>query len=201
ARRGRRVLVPLLGHCWSVVLLVIANTEWRVASSKFKNALFAIRYSLLSKHTEMLRHNGVVELDLIGGAAKYDATGVDDDDVVGEVEGELDVLLDQHDRLAFGLELRDGAADLGHQLRRASLGGFGHPRLAGIAKERAANRQHLLLAAGGRPGELGLALGQAREELEAAIDRPAGAAVFARLRRHHQIFAHGQRAEHAPPLR
>src|SRR5262249_56990045 len=121
ARRGRRVLVPLLGHCWSVVLLVIANTEWRVASSKFKNALFAIRYSLLSKHTEMLRHNGVVELDLIGGAAKYDATGVDDDDVVGEGEGELDVLLDQHGRLAFGLELRDGAAHLGHQWRRGAL--------------------------------------------------------------------------------
>src|SRR5262245_13480663 len=88
--------------------------------------LIAVSLRPRLEHAEMLRHNGVVELDLIGGAAKYDATGVDDDDVVGEVEGELDVLLDQHDRLSFGLELRDGAADLGHQLRREPLGGFVH---------------------------------------------------------------------------
>src|SRR5215468_5252839 len=95
----------------------IANSEWRIGR---KGPPFAIRCSLFatSEHAEMLRDDGVVELDAIGGAAKHHAAGIDDDNIVGEVERKLDVLLDQHDRLPLGLELRDGAADLGHELRR-----------------------------------------------------------------------------------
>src|SRR5262249_55638132 len=70
-----------------------------------------------SEHAEVLGDNGVVELDLIGAAAKHHAAGVDDDDIVGKVERELDVLLDQHDRMPLRLELRNGAADLGDELR------------------------------------------------------------------------------------
>src|SRR5262249_60633159 len=103
----RAAVAAYLFHC-SVIAVPWLSRRWR-----------------LSKHTQVLRHNGVVELDLIGGAAKHDATGIDDDDIVGEIEGELDVLLDQHDRLSFALELRDGAADLGHPLRREPFGGLG----------------------------------------------------------------------------
>src|SRR4029077_11222430 len=63
-----------------------------------------------------------------------------------------------------------------------------------------ADGEHLLLAAGERSRELGVALGKAREKLEHAGERP-GAAVAARLRRHHEVLAHGERAEHAPALR
>src|SRR5262245_59378407 len=38
----------------------------------------------MSKHPQMLRHDGVVELEVAGGAAKHHAAGVDDDDIVGE---------------------------------------------------------------------------------------------------------------------
>ena len=75
-------------------------------------------------------------------------TGIDDHDVVGEVERKLDVLLDQHDRLPFGLQLRDGAADFGDQLRREPFGRLVHQQHARIAHQRPADRQHLLLAAG-----------------------------------------------------
>src|SRR5262249_37522874 len=61
------------------------------------------------EHAKMLRDDRVVELDLAGRSAKHHPSGIDDDDIVGEVERELDVLLDQDDRLALGLELRNGA--------------------------------------------------------------------------------------------
>ena len=138
----------------------------------------------------------------LAGAAKHHPAGIDDDDVVGEVERQLDILLDQHDRLPFGLELRDGASDLGHQLRREPLGRLVHQQHAGVAHERAPDREHLLLAAGERAGDLGVALGEPGKDLEHAVDRPARAVVLLlRLRRHHQVLAHRERAEHAPALR
>src|SRR5262245_66294734 len=95
----RAAVAAYLFHC-SVIAVPWFSRRWR-----------------LSKHTQVLRHNGVVELDLIGGAAKHDATGIDDDDIVGKGEREFDVLLDQHDRLALGIYMRDGAAELRPQLR------------------------------------------------------------------------------------
>src|SRR5229473_3387919 len=121
----RAAVAAYLFHCW-VIAVPWFSRRWR-----------------LSKHTQVLRYNGV-----------------------GEVEGQLDVLLDQHDRLPLGLELRDGAADLGHQLRREPFGGLVHQQHARIAHECAADREHLLLAAGQRAGELGVALGKTRKELE-----------------------------------
>src|SRR6266545_4509039 len=70
-----------------------------------------------SEHAEMLGDNGVVEFDLIGGSAKHHLAGVDDDDVVGEIEGELDVLLDEHDRLPLRLELRSEERRVGKECR------------------------------------------------------------------------------------
>src|SRR6266849_3242258 len=40
----------------------------------------------ISKHAEVLGDDGIVELDPVGGAGEYHASGIDDDDVVGEVE-------------------------------------------------------------------------------------------------------------------
>src|SRR5713226_6427356 len=99
------------------------------------------------EHPEMLGDHGVVDLDLVRRAGEHHPPGVDDHHVVGEVERELDVLLDQHDRLPFGLELGDGATDLGDELRRQPLRGLVHQQHARIAHERAADRELLLLAA------------------------------------------------------
>src|SRR5229473_3752567 len=107
-----------------------------------------------SENAEVLRDDSIVEPDRTGGSAKDDASGIDDDDIIGEIERELDVLLDQDDRLAFRLELRDGASDLGHELRCQPFGGLVHQQHARIAHESACDRQHLLLAAGERACDL-----------------------------------------------
>src|SRR5713101_5788539 len=147
-----------------------------------------------SEHAELLGDHGVVDLDLASGSGEHHLPGIDDDHVVGEVECELDVLLDEHDRLPFGLELRDGAADLGDELRREPLGRLVHQQHARIAHERAPDREHLLLAAGERARDLGVTLLQPRKQLEYALERPAGTAAggLRALRRHHQVLAHGQ---------
>ena len=54
------------------------------------------------------KHYGAPIWDLLGGKFR------------DKVERQLDVLLDQHDRQAFGLQLRDGAADL---VRRSAARG------------------------------------------------------------------------------
>jgi len=53
-----------------------------------------------------------------------DAAGIKDHHLVGQLERELHVLLDEQDRLAFRLQARDGAADLGDDDRREALGGL-----------------------------------------------------------------------------
>src|SRR6266481_2657451 len=155
-----------------------------------------------SEDAEVLGYDGIIEPDLIGPAAKHHAASIDNDDIVGEIERELDVLLDEDDGLPFGFELRDGAANLCDQLRREPLGWLVHQQHARIAHERASDREHLLLATGERARDLGVALGKAGKKLKDAPDGPARvAAVLARLGRHHQIFTHRERTKHAPPLR
>ena len=111
----------------------------------------------------------VVRPRLGRGAAEYDRAGIHDHHVVGKVERQLDVLLDQHDREPFGLQLRDGPADLVHDLRREALGRLVHQQHARIAHQGAADRQHLLLAAGERARILRVPLLQPREQAEYAI--------------------------------
>src|SRR6266511_362369 len=155
-----------------------------------------------SEHAEMLGDHGVIELDLGRRSLEHDLAGIDDDHVVGEVERELDVLLDQHDRLSFGPELGDGAADLSDELRRQPFRELIHQQHPRVAHKRASDREHLLLAARERARDLGVPLSQPRKQLEHALERPArAAAVLQALRRHHQVLAHGQGTEHAPALR
>src|SRR5262245_32721272 len=152
-------------------------------------------------NADMLRDDLVVELDTVRWAFEHHRAGIDDYHVVGKVERELDILLDEQDRLALGLELRDGAPDLSHKLRRQPLRRLVHQEHARIAHQRAADRQHLLFAAGERAGELRVTLLQAGEELEHAIDGPAGcAAAFRSPRRDAEVFAYTEAAEHAPAL-
>ncbi len=123
------------------------------------------------------------------------------DHVVGQIQRELEVLLDQHDRLALGLEPRDGPADFGDDQRREPFRRLVHQQHARIAHQRAADREHLLLAARERAGGLLLALLQAREHSNtrsrstgACSPRGARCATI-------EVLAHRQRREDAPPLR
>src|SRR5437588_6489320 len=73
------------------------------------------------KYSQILCDDLIVSPRLGRGAGKHHGAGIHDHHVVGKVERELDVLLDQHDRQSFGLQLRDGAADFVDDLRGETL--------------------------------------------------------------------------------
>jgi len=102
--------------------------------------------------------------DRVHRAAVGHAPGIQDHHLVGEAEGELHVLLDQHDRLPLGLQARDGAADLGDDERREALGRLVHQEHARISHQPAPDGEHLLLAARERAGVLIRALLQSLEQ-------------------------------------
>src|SRR5919108_296737 len=88
------------------------------------------------------------------------AAAVEDDDVVGDVEHEPGVLLDEEDGQPLRLEAPDGGHDFGDDLRRQALRGLVHQEYARIRHQRTGDREHLLLPAGERAGDLILALPQ-----------------------------------------
>ena len=85
----------------------------------------------------------------LGGAGPRDddPAAVEHDDIVGDGEDELGVLLDQEDRQALLLEPADRRHHLGDDLRRQALRRLVHQQDARVRHERAADREHLLLAA------------------------------------------------------
>src|SRR5437763_13566049 len=60
------------------------------------------------RNAEVLADQRVVFACLRRGSCENDAAGVEQHRVVGKREGEVHVLLDEQDRLAFRLEPRDG---------------------------------------------------------------------------------------------
>ena len=108
------------------------------------------------------------------------AAGVEDDDIVGDVEHQLRVLLDQHDRQSAFLELADGGHHLGDDLRGETLGRLVHQQHARVAHQRAADRQHLLLAAGQVGGDLTVPFAQPRKHGEHRFHRPRRMLAVAR---------------------
>src|SRR5256886_17628351 len=67
----------------------------------------AQRY-IISKDSQMLSDQSFVAARLAGAAGEGDAAGIQDHDFVGELERELEVLLDQQDRLPRSEERRVG---------------------------------------------------------------------------------------------
>src|SRR5713101_3387110 len=112
------------------------------------NIMSAVPFLRLLEDSEMLRDQSLVVAHPAGAAAERDAAGVEDHDFVGEVQGELDVLLDQENRLAFPLQAQEGAAYLRDDQRRKAFRRLVHQQNARIAHERPADREHLLLAPG-----------------------------------------------------
>src|SRR5712692_6520594 len=118
---------------------------------------------IMSKNPQVLSDESFVGLRRGGRAGECDPPGIEDHGVIRQAERELDVLLDQQDRLPFGLEARDGAPDFGDDQRRQALGRLVHQQDAWIAHQRAADGEHLLLAARERAGVLLGALLEARK--------------------------------------
>src|SRR5215470_18897619 len=113
----------------------------------------------------------LVVVELVGGTAFEGDLAVDDDvTAVGDAQRLWEVLLrHQHGELVLVLELLDlvdGAAD---QHWRQAYRRLVDQEDARRQHQCAREREHLLLAAAQRAGELAAALGQAREAFEAEV--------------------------------
>ena len=151
----------------------------------------------------MLAQIHVPVLEVGGEALGHHAAAVEDDDVVGHLEHQLGVLLDQHDRESLLLEPPDRRHHLGHELRRQALRRLVHQEHARVRHQGPADGEHLLLAAGERARDLAAALADAGEERVDRVDRPPGRASGAAWlpAGHREVLADGEAPEDPAPLR
>ena len=110
-----------------------------------------------------------------------DAAVDHDGDVLGDRRRNADILLDdEHRDIALLAEPHQHLLDLGDDDGRQPFGRLVHDQQLRIGQQRARDRQHLLLAAGELAAAIVLALGQARERVVDALDRPRAAPHAAR---------------------
>src|SRR5450755_1461803 len=83
--------------------------------------LLAITLTSFSKYAQVLAQIDAGGFQRGGGRDHGDAAGIENDDVVGDVEGEFRALLDQHDGKAALFQLADGRHHLGDDLRRQAF--------------------------------------------------------------------------------
>ena len=114
------------------------------------------------------------------------------------MQGRDGVLLDDDGGHAEILDLREGPLDLLHDDRGEALVGLVEEQQLHVARERAADREHLLLAAGKRRALLLPALSEPGEEVVDAFDRPA---VWRGDLRQLDILLHGESRDDPPILR
>ncbi len=110
-----------------------------------------------------------------------------------------DVLLDEDDAGAAGLDARQRLVDVADHDRREAEADLVAQQQARVRHQRAADRGHLLLAAGERGAGLMPPLLEHREQREDRLDRPGpghGAAVGA----DQQVLLDGQRRKQPPAL-
>ena len=91
--------------------------------------------------------------------------------------------------------------DVGNDLRGEALRRLVHQQHARVGHQRAADRQHLLLAAGQQARQLAAALLQPRKHVEHGVEGPERLAGLGCACRHVQVLAHGEAAEHTAALR
>ncbi len=139
--------------------------------------------------------------ELRGRAAQHDGARLDDVAPLGDGQRHGGVLLHEQDRRALPVDVAHGVEDLLDEHGRQPHARLVEQEQARARHERAADRQHLLLAARERAGDLGDALvepGEQREDaLEIARDHRR---VAARVGAHHEVLAHAQAIEDAAAL-
>src|ERR1700689_1948193 len=103
----------------------------------FPSLLFCRLSSVLcrpiSKHTQMLPQIDAVGFQRRGGRDYGNAAAIENDDVVGDVEGQFRALLDQHDGEAAFLQFADGRHHFGDDLRRQPSDGSSISSTRGLA--------------------------------------------------------------------
>src|SRR6185295_4961208 len=111
---------------------------------------------------------------------------------IGDGRGKVEVLLDQQDREAPGLQLDDSTADLLDDHGGQALGRLVEQQQVRTGAQDAADRQHLLLAAGKLRALAGAALGEVGKQLVDLLDSKA---TVPHLRRQHQVLLDAQARE------
>src|SRR3989344_5358480 len=156
----------------------------------------------------LLLHAEVELLDVLllaqprAGVFHHDAAVLQHVAVVRCIERHVGVLLHQQDGgAALTVDAHHDLEDLLGQLRRQTQAGFIKQDQVGVGHERAADRQHLLLAAREQTGVLRSAL---LEDGKVGIDRLHVArhavTIAARVGAHEQVVAHREQREHLAPL-
>src|SRR5581483_7145821 len=113
-------------------------------------------------------------------ALQHDAAAFEDVAIGGVFQRERHVLLDRHDRdLPVLVDLRQDIEDAARDQRSKPKRGFIHQQQARRADQRAADREHLLLATR-EQARIGVAsLGQRREITEDVVERTTPALLLA----------------------
>src|SRR5579884_2960972 len=132
-----------------------------------------------------------------GGTGVDDAPAVEHVGAVGEAQREQRVLLDEHDGDPRLLELGQDPIDVLDDERREPLRRLVDQEQPRVGDQRAADREHLLLAAREAPRAARAQLAELRQLLEDARDRPGAAAALAEL----QVLERAQILEHPAAFR
>src|SRR5262245_2653412 len=132
-----------------------------------------------------------------------DAAHFEDIPVVGNCEREMRVLFYQQDRGAlFAIDAGDDVEDIARQPGREPEARFVEQHQSRASHQGAADREHLLLAARHASGFLLRARAQVREVAEDRFEVARDAVtIFARVRAHQQVLAHGEQRKHLASLR
>src|SRR5574337_1225768 len=115
------------------------------------------------------------------GALEHDLAVPHHQAPVGDLERDRQLLLDQQHRDAAALEFAQELRDLFDDLGRQSFGGLVDHDQVGVAHQRAAQREHLLLAARQHPGLDVAPLVEPREHRVRVVETPARLALAALL--------------------
>src|SRR5262249_41729315 len=158
---------------------------------------------LIASHSQVAVDHRIVWGQLRGGGMVAKLPFLHEVDALTGAEGQFDVLLDEQDSHPLAMQSVDDAADLRHEPRHQAFGGFIEQDDLGLEHHRAADRQHLLLAAGKRTAGLPASLAEAWKEREQLIEQGSllglrnPGAIEARA----QVLHDGELPEDAPILR
>ena len=141
-------------------------------------------------------------LHCVGVDLALDAAPFDDDDAVGNVEHQVEVLLHHQQRQLVALAQADqDLADLLHDRRLDAFGRFVEQQQPRHRHQRAAEREDLLLAAGQRPALAIEQRAQPRQRVDHALDRAGLDLAGVRAPGQAQVFDRGEARQDASALR
>src|SRR5437899_7790392 len=134
-------------------------------------------------------------------AFEHDAALDEDHDAICDARDRRVILVDDQGGDAMLPNVVDDAPDLGRDKRCEALGRLVQDHEIRIGHQRAADREHLLLAARKLPATVAETLGEPRKRGEHALERPVAATIRTGASRHDEILAHREIRKNAAPLR